>query len=371
MHGRDVLGSGRCADARGAAVAHEVEAERVERSVSPAAFRYSVTTFDPGARLVLTHGLLVRPFSTGLLRQQPAPIITLGFDGVGAARDRGDDHRAVVERGDVVATATATAAAAGLAPLAGTCMLGSAGGERRVGLAERHTILRALRAREAGLDGAKIHLDRLRVRGVGRPGGTEQALRLCVSLHQRDLCRVAPGEAQVVERHVVDREDRDGGAVLRAHVAERRTVRHGEGAEAFAEELDEHADDAHLAQPLGNREHEVRRGGALREAACQAHTQHLGYQHGAGLAQHRGLGLDAADAPAHHAQPLTMVVCESVPTSVSGYATVRPSTFSEKMTAREPLDVDLVDDAGVRGDHREVVEGPLAPAEEGIPLAVA
>src|SRR5436190_19226787 len=48
--------------------------------VSPAALRYSVTTFEPGARLVFTHGLRVRPSSTAFLARSPAPIITLGFD---------------------------------------------------------------------------------------------------------------------------------------------------------------------------------------------------------------------------------------------------------------------------------------------------
>src|SRR5215813_12583145 len=48
--------------------------------VRPAALRYSVTTFDPGARLLLTHGLRVRPFSTAFFATSPAPIITLGFD---------------------------------------------------------------------------------------------------------------------------------------------------------------------------------------------------------------------------------------------------------------------------------------------------
>src|SRR5947208_10742234 len=48
--------------------------------VSPALFRYSVTTFDPGARLVFTHGLLLSPRSIAFLASRPAPIITLGFD---------------------------------------------------------------------------------------------------------------------------------------------------------------------------------------------------------------------------------------------------------------------------------------------------
>src|SRR5215510_14980826 len=42
--------------------------------------RYSVTTFEPGARLVFTHGLRVSPRSTAFFATSPAAIITLGFD---------------------------------------------------------------------------------------------------------------------------------------------------------------------------------------------------------------------------------------------------------------------------------------------------
>src|SRR5260370_5555169 len=50
--------------------------------VNPALFRYSVTTFDPGARLVLTHGRLDTPRSTAFFASTPAPIIPLGLDGL-------------------------------------------------------------------------------------------------------------------------------------------------------------------------------------------------------------------------------------------------------------------------------------------------
>src|SRR5690348_9849101 len=45
-----------------------------------ALFRYSVTTFEPGARLVLTQGLLVSPLSNAFFATRPAPIITLGLE---------------------------------------------------------------------------------------------------------------------------------------------------------------------------------------------------------------------------------------------------------------------------------------------------
>src|SRR6478735_6167500 len=39
-----------------------------------------MTTLEPGASVVLTHGLRCRPFSTAFLASSAAPIITDGFD---------------------------------------------------------------------------------------------------------------------------------------------------------------------------------------------------------------------------------------------------------------------------------------------------
>src|SRR5688572_8602313 len=48
--------------------------------MTPALTRYSVTTLEPGARLVLTHGWTARPRSAAFLARMPAPIITYGLD---------------------------------------------------------------------------------------------------------------------------------------------------------------------------------------------------------------------------------------------------------------------------------------------------
>lgn len=39
-----------------------------------------MTTFEPGASVVLTHGLRVRPFSTAFFATSAAATITYGFD---------------------------------------------------------------------------------------------------------------------------------------------------------------------------------------------------------------------------------------------------------------------------------------------------
>ena len=69
--------------------------------------------------------------------------------------------------------------------------------------------------------------------------------------------------------------------------------------------------------------------------------------------------------------PLTIVVCESVPTSVSGYASVRAAGCFLEDHARQVLEIDLVHDAGVGRNDAEVLERFLAPAKERVPLTVA
>ncbi len=62
---------------------------------------------------------------------------------------------------------------------------------------------------------------------------------------------------------------------------------------------------------------------------------------------------------------------ESVPTSVSGYASDRSARRLLEDHAREVLEIDLVDDAGVGRHDAEILKRLLAPAQERVALAVA
>ena len=67
-----------------------------------------------------------------------------------------------------------------------------------------------------------------------------------------------------------------------------------------------------------------------------------------------------------------MVVCESVPTRVSGKASsLDRSTWLDHDHIGQILQVDLVDDAGHRWHNPEVVEGLLAPFQKLVAFAVA
>ena len=56
-----------------------------------------------------------------------------------------------------------------------------------------------------------------------------------------------------------------------------------------------------------------------------------------------------------------MVVCESVPTRVSGYAIFDSIDDGREDAARQVFQVDLVADAHARGHGAEVAEGSPAP----------
>ena len=223
-------------------------------------------------------------------------------------------------------------------------------------------------------DLAEVELERL---GVGRLLGVlvvPQALLARVGLDELDALLGAPGELEVAQRLGVDREDRAGRAELRRHVADRRAVGQRQVRDAGAVELDELGDHAVLAQHLRDGEHEVGRGGALGQVAVQLEADDARDQHRHRLAEHRGLGLDAADAPAEHAEAVDhrrVRVGADERVGIGLHRTVVRGLVAREDDAREVLEVDLVDDAGVRRDDLEVLEGGLAPAQERVALLVA
>ncbi len=198
-----------------------------------------------------------------------------------------------------------------------------------------------------------------------------EALRLRVRLDERDEVFVATGQAQIVDRLGVDREDAAGRAVLGRHVRDRRAVGERQMLQAVAEELDELADDAVLAQHLRDGEHEVGRGRAFGQLARELEADDLRNQHRRRLAEHRGLGLDAADAPAEHADAVDHRGVRIGAEHRVGIGPGRAVLVGRHHDAGEVLEVDLMHDAGARRHDLEVVERVLAPAQEAVALVVA
>ena len=89
------------------------------------------------------------------------------------------------------------------------------------------------------------------------------------------------------------------------------------------------------------------------------------------LAEHRGLGLDAADAPAEHAEAVDHRGVRVGADAGVGVGRQLAVDLAGEDHAGQVLDVDLVHDAGARRDDLEVVERGLAPAQELVALAVA
>ena len=134
----------------------------------------------------------------------------------------------------------------------------------------------------------------------------------------------------------------------------------------MAEVLDELPDDAGRAQDLGHRQHQVGGRRALAQLAGELEPHHLRHEHRERLAEHRRLGLDPADAPAEHAEAV-----HHRRVRVGSDERVRKGLAVARLDhAREVLEVHLVADAGAGRHDAEPVERGLAPAQEGVALAV-
>ena len=101
----------------------------------------------------------------------------------------------------------------------------------------------------------------------------------------------------------------------------------------------------------------------------QLEANDLGDQHAHRLAEHRGFGLDAANAPAEYAEPVDhggvrIGADERVAVGFAGL-------FIYEDRLAEVLEVHLMADARSRRDDAEVLEGVLTPAKEDVALHVA
>ena len=233
--GDDVGQRAAVADAGGAAVADDVEAESVE--VGQEARPLQVVGHHPGSggEAALDPGSGLEPSLHRLLRHEPGADHDRRVAGVGAARDRGDDHGAVVQL-DVIALEHALHhrrrvgvhrrggrlgpvladgdVGAALAHPAGVRALGQLLPRRRHGrahqsreahdevalqLLQRDAVLRALGPGEARHDAREIQLQRGAEDRIGCGVGAEESLLLAVPLHplheSRGSVRCAPGSA--------------------------------------------------------------------------------------------------------------------------------------------------------------------------------
>ena len=122
------------------------------------------------------------------------------------------------------------------------------------------------------------------------------------------------------------------------------------------------------AQDLGHGQHQVGRGHAFAQLAGELEADHVGRQEVHRLAEHAGLGLDAADAPADDADAVDH---RGVAVGADQRVGVDHAVLALVHAARQVLEVDLVHDAEAGRHDAEGVEGLHAPLHELVALLVA
>ena len=257
---------------------------------------------------------------------------------------------------------------------------GQRGLEGCLGATERHAVLRASGTRDAGFDIAKVELERVAEDGLRRGAVVEEPLRLHIGFDQRDPLLGTARQAQIVQGCAVHRKDRARRSVFGRHVADRSAVDHGNVAHARTVEFDEPPHHALLAQELRHGEHEVGRGRAFAELAGQLEADDFRNEHRNRLAEHRGLRLDAADAPAQDAEAIHHRRVRVRPDQrvrigerahIAAFRPLVRVLVRSEHDPRQIFDVDLVADAAVRRRDAEILECLLAPFEQRISFAVA
>ena len=182
----DRLGEGAgVADAGGAAVADEVEAESVQRLGQAGLVQVVGDDLRAGRQRCLHPRLRLQPLGHRVLRQQAGGDQNARVGGVGAGGDRGDHHVAVA---DVVAVAgDLDAGLARLAVLAELALEGFA--EARRGVRQEDPVLRTLRPGEGGQHRRQVEFEGLGEHRLFHAGLDPEALLLGVGLDQGDAFR--------------------------------------------------------------------------------------------------------------------------------------------------------------------------------------
>ncbi len=298
-------------------------------------------------------------------RQQTRPEHDFRVGGVGAARDSGNYHRSVFQvEGHAV-----------LDMSRGACLRRVDRGSKvlfpvSLSVGQRDPVLWPFRPRNGRDHIAKVQRERVREHGVWRGIGSEQSLGLAIALHEGYQRVLPPGEPQIVERLSVDREEPHGRAVFGRHIGDGCADSEGQCGEARTVELHKFSDHAPLAQHLRHAQDEVGAGRAFGQPAGQLEADDLGDQHRDRLTEHRGLRLDAANSPAEHSEAVDHRRVRVGADQRVGVGERLAAFLFFEDDGGQVLEVHLVDDARPGGDHPEVVEGLLAPAQELVALAV-
>ena len=308
----------------------------------------------------------------GFFRQQPGGQQHMRVGGVGAAGDRGEHHRSVVNGAESLDFGSLAELIGGQTKTSFLDRRGEVLKEGGFDLADGETILRAFGSGDTRLEGGEIELDHLverRFRGIF---GAEQALSLAVFFHEFDLFVRAAGFAQVAKGLFINREIPHRRAVFRRHVGNRRAVGERQAGEAGAGEFDEVTDDTFFAQDVGDGQCEVRRGNTGGNFASEAETGDNRGEQRDRLAKHGGFRFDAAYAPTKHADTIDhrgvrVGADEGVRISHRAAGAVRVGHHA----LGEIFKIHLMADAEAGRNNLQFLKRVLAPTEKPVTFAVA
>ncbi len=136
-------------------------------------------------------------------------------------------------------------------------------------------------------------------------------------------------------------------------------------------EFDHRREHVGTAQKSGQREHDVGAHHAGARRADEAAADDARHRQADRLPEHRGRRLDAADAPAEHAEPVDHRRVAVHPDEAVGKREPAAVPLGAGDDLRQVLDVDLMDDAVARRHHAQIVELRHRPLHDAEPLAVA
>ena len=354
-----------CPEAGAAAIAGDSEAKRVERGLQPAGVE--IFAHDPRSwsERGLDPTLRLQPECNRSFGDQPRGHHHARIGCIGAGRDRRDHH---VAMGHLVWSAIAGVVrgivSAGVVvrrwrqPVtAGAHRLRQKFVERVAYPRQWNTVLRPLRTGDIRNHRSKIEIDRRRIidragnRRTKAPLGTEELFDAA------DLGGRASRLRQITAGLLVDGKIADGRAILRRHVGNRGTIGNREVFHALAEELNKLAHHLGAAEHFGDVQHEIGRGHARLQLAGHIHPNDVWRQEIDRLTQGRRLGLDAADAPADHAEARDHAGMRIRSDQRIGKA----HAVLDQKSVGEEFEIDLVQDAGAGREQPECRDRPASP----------
>lgn len=192
-----------------------------------------------------------------------------------------------------------------------------------------------------------------------------------IGFHQGELFARPAGLPEIVERPAVDREVAGVGAELRRHVGDDGAVASRERGDAGSEELDETVGEINLPQARGDGQREIGRQHALTRASGQANADDIGHAHRHRHAEHHAFGLEPADAPGKHADPVDHGCVAVGADQRVGNGPCLAVAARRRDDACQPFEVQRVHDAGAGRMHAYTAQRLARPFHEAIPLAIA